>query len=79
MRRVMSDMHLPEITIAYGLTEASPGITMTPQGLVRRRSGRRPSASCCRSSKSKIVDPATGEDRARWASAASCACAATTS
>jgi fatty-acyl-CoA synthase len=31
MRRVMSDMHLPEITIAYGLTEASPAITMTPR------------------------------------------------
>src|SRR5262249_33255538 len=29
MRRVMIDMHLPEMTIAYGLTEASPGITMT--------------------------------------------------
>ncbi len=31
MRRVISDMHVPEITIAYGLTEASPGITMTPR------------------------------------------------
>jgi fatty-acyl-CoA synthase len=31
MRRVMTDMHLPEMTIAYGLTEASPGITMTPR------------------------------------------------
>jgi fatty-acyl-CoA synthase len=31
MRRVMSDMHLPEIIIAYGLTEASPGITATPR------------------------------------------------
>jgi fatty-acyl-CoA synthase len=29
MRKVMEDMHLPEITIAYGLTEASPVITMT--------------------------------------------------
>jgi fatty-acyl-CoA synthase len=29
MRKVMHDMHLPEITIAYGLTEASPVITMT--------------------------------------------------
>lgn len=29
MRKVMNDMHLPEITIAYGLTEASPVITMT--------------------------------------------------
>jgi fatty-acyl-CoA synthase len=31
MRRVMTEMHLPEITIVYGLTEASPGITMTPR------------------------------------------------
>ena len=29
MRRVMTEMHLPEITIAYGLTEASPAITHT--------------------------------------------------
>ncbi len=29
MRRVMNDMHAKEITIAYGLTEASPVITMT--------------------------------------------------
>src|SRR5215470_5982268 len=31
MRRVMRDMNLSEITIAYGLTEASPVITMTPR------------------------------------------------
>jgi len=31
MRRVMTEMHLPEITIAYGMTESSPGITMTPR------------------------------------------------
>lgn len=29
MRKVITDMHLPEITIAYGLTEASPVVTMT--------------------------------------------------
>jgi fatty-acyl-CoA synthase len=29
MRRVIDEMHLPEMTIAYGLTEASPGITIT--------------------------------------------------
>jgi fatty-acyl-CoA synthase len=63
MRRVMSEMHLPEITIAYGLTEASPGITMTPRdssvpqraqtvGLVLPEMG------------AKIVDPATGAERA---------------
>jgi fatty-acyl-CoA synthase len=31
MRRVMSEMHLPEMTIAYGMTESSPCITMTPR------------------------------------------------
>ena len=49
MRRVMTDMHLPEITIAYGMTESSPGITMTPRTR-RSSSDRRPSASCSRSS-----------------------------
>jgi fatty-acyl-CoA synthase len=29
MRRVIADMHLSEMTIVYGLTEASPGITQT--------------------------------------------------
>ncbi len=32
MRRVMGDMHVPEITICYGLTEASPVITQTRPG-----------------------------------------------
>jgi fatty-acyl-CoA synthase len=31
MRRVMTEMHVPEICIAYGLTESSPGITLTPR------------------------------------------------
>ncbi|HKV37980.1 MAG TPA: AMP-binding protein, partial [Blastocatellia bacterium] len=31
MRRVMDKMHLTELTIVYGLTEASPGITLTPR------------------------------------------------
>ncbi len=31
MRRVMKEMHLKEVTIAYGLTESSPAITMTPR------------------------------------------------
>jgi fatty-acyl-CoA synthase len=29
MQRVMTTMHIPEMTIAYGLTEASPAITQT--------------------------------------------------
>ncbi len=31
MRRVMRDMHLPELTIAYGLTETSPGVSLVPR------------------------------------------------
>lgn len=31
MLRVMREMHLTEMTIAYGLTESSPAITMTPR------------------------------------------------
>jgi fatty-acyl-CoA synthase len=31
MRRVMTDMHLPEIIIAYGMTESSPCTTATPR------------------------------------------------
>jgi len=29
MKRVINDMHMKEITIVYGLTEASPGITQS--------------------------------------------------
>jgi fatty-acyl-CoA synthase len=29
MRRVIDEMHLPELTIVYGLTETSPGLTQT--------------------------------------------------
>ena len=60
MRRVMSDMHMPEITIAYGLTEASPGITLTPRDASideRTQSVGRvlPDLEVC------IADPVTGE------------------
>ena len=62
MRRVMTDMHLPEITIAYGMTESSPGITMTPRDAsVEHRSqtvGR-----VLPGLEVKIVDPATGAAR----------------
>src|SRR5206468_150116 len=62
MRRVMTEMHMPEITIAYGMTESSPGITMTPRD-----------ASIANRSQTvgvvlpeldvKIVDPATAAPR----------------
>ena len=69
-------MHLPEITIAYGMTESSPGITMTPRdSSVAQRS--QTVGPVLPELEVKIVDPATGEAR-RPASAASCAAAATT-
>ena len=59
MRRVMDEMHLPELTIVYGLTETSPGLTQTSRdaGLVERTQtvGRvMPEIEL------RIVDPLTG-------------------
>jgi fatty-acyl-CoA synthase len=60
MRRVISDMHLSEITIAYGLTEASPGITMTPRDAsVGKRS--QTVGVALPELEVKVVDPATGQ------------------
>ena len=59
MKRVIADMHLDEMTIAYGLTEASPGITQTLRDdtLARRTQtvGR-----VLPEMETKIVDPITG-------------------
>jgi len=59
MKRVVSDMHMPEVTIAYGMTETSPCLTFThPDDPLERRVttvGRVfPHVEV------KIVDPATG-------------------
>jgi fatty-acyl-CoA synthase len=63
MRRVMTDMHLPEITIAYGMTEASPGITMTPRDAsVAQRS--QTVGIVLPELEVKVIDPATGAARA---------------
>ena len=63
MRRVMTEMHLPEITIAYGMTESSPGITMTPRdsSIAQRCQTVGPVLP---ELEVKIVDPATGAERA---------------
>jgi fatty-acyl-CoA synthase len=59
MRRVMTEMHLPEITIAYGMTESSPGITMTPRDAsVERRS--QTVGLVLPELEVKIIDPTTG-------------------
>ena len=63
MRRVMRDMHLPEITIAYGMTESSPGITMTPRdSSIAQRS--QTVGPVLPELEVKIVDPVTGGTRA---------------
>ena len=66
MRRVIDRMHLPELTIVYGLTETSPGLTQTPRDadLVERTQtvGRvMPEIEV------RIVDPNTGADAATGA------------
>ena len=61
MRKVMERMHLTELAIAYGLTEASPGITLTPRNdsvELRTQTVGVPLPEV----EVKIVDPATGED-----------------
>src|SRR4029450_7079680 len=63
MRRVMTEMHLPEITIAYGMTQSSPGITMTPRDCsIAQRSAT--VGTVLPELEVKIVDPATGDERA---------------
>jgi len=61
MRRAISEMHLSEITIIYGLTEASPGITQTSRddALEHRTQtvGR-----VLPEMEVKVVDPATGQE-----------------
>ena len=63
MRRVMTDMHIPEITIAYGMTESSPGITMTPRdSTIVNRS--QTVGIVLPELEVRIVDPATGAPKA---------------
>jgi len=61
MRRVIDKMHLAELTIVYGLTETSPGLTQTQRSadLVERTQtvGRAMPETTLR-----IVDPQTGDD-----------------
>jgi len=64
MRRVQSDMHLPEMTIAYGMTESSPGITLTPRDAsIEKRC--QTVGVVLPELEVKIVDQATGTERSR--------------
>jgi fatty-acyl-CoA synthase len=61
MRRVIEQMKMRELTIVYGLTETSPGLTQTPRDadLIERTQtvGR-----VMPETEVRIVDPQTGED-----------------
>jgi len=60
MKKVIHNMHMPEITIAYGLTEASPVVTMTDinDNMARRtQTVGKPLTGA----EVKIVNPATDE------------------
>jgi fatty-acyl-CoA synthase len=60
MRRVIDEMHLREITIIYGLTEASPGITQTLRDdTIERRT--QTAGRVLPEMEVKIVDPGTGK------------------
>ncbi len=60
MRRAIEEMNLREITIIYGLTEASPGITQTPRDdTIEHRT--QTVGSVLPEMEVKIVDPATRE------------------
>jgi len=71
MRKVIERMHLTELAIAYGLTEASPGITLTPRQdnvELRTQTVGRPLPEV----EVKIVDPATGEECLRGSTGELC-------
>ena len=63
MRRVVDAMHMPEVTIAYGLTEASPGITLTPRD-ARLDLRCQTVGIVIPELEVKIIDPATGAEQA---------------
>jgi fatty-acyl-CoA synthase len=64
MRRVMSDMHMPEVTIAYGLTEASPGVTLTPRDATMELRSQTVGV-VLPEMEVKVIDPASGVERPR--------------
>ena len=61
MRKVIDKMHLPELTIAYGLTETSPGLTQTPRD-ANLEQRTQTVGQVLPDIEVRIVDPATGED-----------------
>jgi len=61
MRKLVQDLGISDITVAYGITEASSWITMTsPDDPLERRVSTIGTALSC--SEVKILDPVTGDD-----------------
>ncbi|HET9876880.1 MAG TPA: AMP-binding protein [Mycobacterium sp.] len=59
MRRVIDDMHMPEVSICYGMTETSPVSTQTRKAdSLTRRVGT--VGRVCPHLEIKVIDPATG-------------------
>ena len=58
---VIDSMHLPELTIVYGLTETSPGLTQTPRD-ANLDERTQTVGQVLPEIEVRIVDPATGED-----------------
>ena len=71
MRKVIDVMHLPELTIAYGLTETSPGLTQTPRD-ANLQERTQTVGEVLPEIDVRIVDPATGRRRAAGRATASC-------
>jgi fatty-acyl-CoA synthase len=64
VRRLVRDLHLPQMVAAYGLTECSPGVTINdPDDSIERRATTvgRPMPE----TELKVVDPQTGREVAR--------------
>jgi fatty-acyl-CoA synthase len=61
MRRVIDAMHLSELTIAYGLTETSPGLTQTPRD-AKLEQRTQTVGRVMPEIEIRIVNPATAED-----------------
>jgi fatty-acyl-CoA synthase len=61
MRKVIDRMHMSELTIAYGLTETSPGLTQTPRD-ANLEDRTQTVGKVMPEIEVRIVDPATGDD-----------------
>jgi fatty-acyl-CoA synthase len=61
MRKVIHEMHLREMTIAYGLTETSPGLTQTPRD-ANLEERTQTVGRVMPEIEVRIVDPLTGHD-----------------